>query len=211
MFLTCIMSFIWLSGSSQDQVDFAVSPRAALGPRIGLTVVFSLGMIYFILIVRTFHRYGDPLDREWMRTVNQWTKEAMEYPYQNQPNRPVYPSPSWVRRSISPQKPRSSTPRSSRHPSPTRVVVPSSFLAGDGFTKVPPSHPLTTRPSAFFNTPRPSSTSPEPSLPIDPVTVMQLGYPDVQARTTAYANLGSAQAVTASDWSRFLLVRFPRS
>ncbi|KAF8166536.1 hypothetical protein K438DRAFT_1548502, partial [Mycena galopus ATCC 62051] len=58
-FLTCIMSFIWLSGSSQDEDDnFVVSPRAALGCRVGLTVVFALGVIYFVLIVRTFHRYG---------------------------------------------------------------------------------------------------------------------------------------------------------
>ncbi|KAF7345444.1 hypothetical protein MVEN_01562500 [Mycena venus] len=82
-FLTCIMSFIWLSGSSQDQLDFAVSPRTAFGLRIGLTAVFSLGVIYFGLIVRTFHRYGDPLDREWMRTVNEWTKDALNT-YQNE-------------------------------------------------------------------------------------------------------------------------------
>ncbi|KAJ7132407.1 hypothetical protein C8R44DRAFT_612552, partial [Mycena epipterygia] len=57
LFFVTIMSFVWLSGSSQDATDFIVSPRAALGPRIGLTVVFSLGVIYFVLIVRTFHRY----------------------------------------------------------------------------------------------------------------------------------------------------------
>ncbi|KAJ7769068.1 hypothetical protein DFH07DRAFT_715511, partial [Mycena maculata] len=57
-FLTCIMSFIWLSGSVQDSISPLVSTRDALGPRIGLTCVFSLGLIYFILIVKTFHRYG---------------------------------------------------------------------------------------------------------------------------------------------------------
>ncbi|KAJ7780161.1 hypothetical protein DFH07DRAFT_698018, partial [Mycena maculata] len=70
-FLICIMSFIWLSGSSQDPADFVLSPRAALGTRIALSVVFFLGLIYFVLIVRTFHRYGNPLDREWMHMVNE--------------------------------------------------------------------------------------------------------------------------------------------
>ncbi|KAJ7133440.1 hypothetical protein C8R44DRAFT_611067, partial [Mycena epipterygia] len=57
MFLTSILSFIWLSGSVEDSINVVVSSRAALGPRVGLTFVFSLGLIYFVLIVRTFHRY----------------------------------------------------------------------------------------------------------------------------------------------------------
>ncbi|KAJ7490665.1 hypothetical protein FB451DRAFT_993457, partial [Mycena latifolia] len=65
MFLTCIMSFIWLSGSEQDATDFAVSPNVALGLRIGLTAVFSLALLCFVLIVKTFNRYGDALDQEW--------------------------------------------------------------------------------------------------------------------------------------------------
>ncbi|KAJ6485237.1 hypothetical protein DFH09DRAFT_803884, partial [Mycena vulgaris] len=57
MFLTCIMSFIWLSGSDESAINFAVSPRTVLGLRIGLTVVFSLALVYFVLIVRTLYRY----------------------------------------------------------------------------------------------------------------------------------------------------------
>ncbi|KAJ7691262.1 hypothetical protein B0H17DRAFT_907305, partial [Mycena rosella] len=69
MFLTCIMSFIWLSGTDQNLDDFTVSPHVTLGLRIGLTTVFSFGLIYFVLIVKTFRRYGDALDKEFMRTV----------------------------------------------------------------------------------------------------------------------------------------------
>ncbi|KAJ6472660.1 hypothetical protein DFH09DRAFT_953981 [Mycena vulgaris] len=75
MFLICIMSFIWLSGIELNSNSFWVSPQAALGLRIGLTVVFSLALMYFVLIVKTFHRYGDALDEEWMRTVRGWVKE----------------------------------------------------------------------------------------------------------------------------------------
>ncbi|KAJ7834236.1 hypothetical protein B0H14DRAFT_2363895 [Mycena olivaceomarginata] len=75
MFLTCIMSFIWLGGTAPDAGALMMSPHTALGLRIGLTVVFSLALIYFALMVKTFHRYGDALDNEWMRTVSGWAAE----------------------------------------------------------------------------------------------------------------------------------------
>ncbi|KAF7345430.1 hypothetical protein MVEN_01561000 [Mycena venus] len=172
-FLTCIMSFIWLSGSSQDQLDFAVSPRTALGLRIGLTAVFSLGVIYFGLIVRTFHRYGDPLDREWMRTVNEWTKEALN-PYQNEYRRPTEP--------------------------PVVPLVPPGVIdptVPKNFQKLPPSNPLTSRPSAFFKTPGPIC-----ARPAEPFTILQLGS-DVEARP--FVDPMWAGVITVDDYDRFML------
>ncbi|KAJ7663872.1 hypothetical protein DFH06DRAFT_986647 [Mycena polygramma] len=198
-FLTCIMSFVWLSGSSQDPVDFVMSPRAALGTRIGLTIVFSLGVIYFFLIVRTFHRYGDPLDREWMRTVAQWTREVDPYQAYNAPTGFYHPpSVQRSRGSVSPL----------RQPSHTQVEVPL-FPAGHGFTRISPSRPLTTRPSAFFKAAAPTFPLPR----VDPVTVMHLGHPDIEARRiyTAYENTQGPPAVGARDWDRFVLVRLPCS
>ncbi|KAF8211143.1 hypothetical protein K438DRAFT_1569898 [Mycena galopus ATCC 62051] len=199
-FLTCIMSFIWLSGSSQDEDDnFVVSPRAALGCRVGLTVVFALGVIYFVLIVRTFHRYGDPLDREWMRAVNEWTKEA--YPGSQNPHSapqpasgPPHPSARLSLRSIPPEM-------QFRPP----VVPPSEEDTSwiQNFAKIPLSNPVTSRPSAFFKTPHPAS-----SPPAEPVTIMQLSHSDVEARIAAYGDPKWADAVTASDWHRFMTVRF---
>ncbi|KAJ7499828.1 hypothetical protein FB451DRAFT_45994 [Mycena latifolia] len=75
MFLTCIMSFIWLSGTEPDADGFVVSPSVALGLRIGLTGVFSMALLCFVLIIKTFHRYGDALDQEWIRMVNKWATE----------------------------------------------------------------------------------------------------------------------------------------
>ncbi|KAJ7609072.1 hypothetical protein FB45DRAFT_762616, partial [Roridomyces roridus] len=57
LFLVCIMSFIWLTGATNSPTDVVLSPHAALGIRIALTTVFSLGLMYFVLIVQTFHRY----------------------------------------------------------------------------------------------------------------------------------------------------------
>ncbi|KAJ6616984.1 hypothetical protein B0H10DRAFT_2386940 [Mycena sp. CBHHK59/15] len=79
MFFMSIMSFIWLSGTVDDPVGFKVSSRAALGPCVGLTVIFALGLMYFAFIVKTFHRYGDVLDEEWMRTADRRTQSSSCY------------------------------------------------------------------------------------------------------------------------------------
>ncbi|KAJ7483282.1 hypothetical protein FB451DRAFT_1028896 [Mycena latifolia] len=207
LFLTCIMSFIWLSGSSQDIV---ASPRTDLGIRIGLTVVFSLGLFYFALIVRTFHRYGDPLDREWARAVNEWTKETSYMPYPYPPPPPPFDPKVQVARSVtpsrhgrSPVRTRSVSPSSQYHPVQVEIP-PTSFLPLDGLAKLPPSVPLTTRPSAFF---KPPDTESHPVVESDPVTIMLLGYPDVTARQMGYVTPEWAHAVQPDDWSRFMLVR----
>ncbi|KAK7031646.1 hypothetical protein R3P38DRAFT_2924949, partial [Favolaschia claudopus] len=199
-FLTCIMSFIWLSGSSQDGADVILSPRAALGPRIGLTAVFILGVIYFALIVNTFHRYGDPLDREWTRTVNEWTNEALDT--SNYPKRVATSLYGDIQRG----PPHSDSRRSSfadrrrRHlrvepllSKPTPPFLPDS-------EKVAPSVPLTSRPSAFFKTPKVPCVQ---SIP--PTTIVHLGQSDVVARTAAYTDPRWADAVTADDLGRFVL------
>ncbi|KAJ6485593.1 hypothetical protein C8R45DRAFT_277008 [Mycena sanguinolenta] len=143
-FLTCVMSFIWLSGTSQDQNDFAMSPRAALGCRLGLTLVFALGVIYFALIIKTFYQYGDPLDREWTRTVNGWMKETATYPplprnMYNAREAPVMPGMPFLR------------PESQRNPSHTsfRRGPPmfSSLKPGEGyFDRLPRFTPLSLKP-----------------------------------------------------------------
>lgn len=95
LFITCILSFVWRTGSAQDLLDRTpLSPHAALGPRIAITALFGLGLIYFLLIVKTFSRYGDSMDRAWRQRMMGW---AMEYNYM-----PVsgYPLPH-LRRSAS--------------------------------------------------------------------------------------------------------------
>lgn len=58
-FILSIMSFVWRTGSILDPEERpALSPRAALAPRIAVTVLFFIGMIYFMLIVKTLKSYG---------------------------------------------------------------------------------------------------------------------------------------------------------
>ena len=58
-FLAAILSFVWRTGSESDPEERPPLPdRAALGPRIAITAVFALGMIYLVMIIRTLKRYG---------------------------------------------------------------------------------------------------------------------------------------------------------
>ncbi|KAJ3777037.1 hypothetical protein FB446DRAFT_213072 [Lentinula raphanica] len=59
LFILSILSFVWRTGDSSDPEDRApLSDTAELGPRVAITFVFLLGMVYFFLIVRTLRGYG---------------------------------------------------------------------------------------------------------------------------------------------------------
>lgn len=58
-FITAILSFVWRSGSSTDSTSpTPLSPSAILGPRIAITSLFVLGLVYFMMIVKTLQNYG---------------------------------------------------------------------------------------------------------------------------------------------------------
>ncbi|KAF8075802.1 hypothetical protein FPV67DRAFT_1469317 [Lyophyllum atratum] len=58
-FVASIMSFVWRTGSTKDPADRPpLSVQGALGPRIAVTGIFLLGMVYFALIVKTLRGYG---------------------------------------------------------------------------------------------------------------------------------------------------------
>jgi len=62
-FITAILAFVWRSGSTLDPANPSpLPPKAALGPRIGVTALFAVGIVYFAMIVRTLSSYGR--DRE---------------------------------------------------------------------------------------------------------------------------------------------------
>lgn len=59
LFIVSILSFVWRTGSVNDPPERdPLSTHAILGPRIAITGVFAIGMIYFFLIVRTLKSYG---------------------------------------------------------------------------------------------------------------------------------------------------------
>ncbi|KAJ7605310.1 hypothetical protein FB45DRAFT_849141 [Roridomyces roridus] len=205
VFFVCIMSFVWLSGSSNNPSTFASSPRAALGIRIALTVVFSLGLIYFMLIVRTFHRYGDLLDREWMRRVNEWSKEVWSAP-QARPVPTPYPlPPDLPPRKLVPRspliKPKKRTVLSPDDGKPIPVEVLPEIKEEQKFDKVPDFVPLTSPPPEFF---KPFGPVLHPSgLGGESHRVMQLGYHDVEARQSSGEPPSWAQTIEWGDLNRF--------
>jgi hypothetical protein len=59
LFLSAILSFVWRTGSINDlEKHPPLGARAALGPRIGITAVLLLGIIYLGMIVNTLKKYG---------------------------------------------------------------------------------------------------------------------------------------------------------
>jgi hypothetical protein len=168
-----------------------------------------LGVIYFGLIVGTFHRYGDPLDREWMWVINEWMKDTLDprqNPYSAQQPSSGPSNPSFQSATLD------GVTLKFQHACQTQAAAPLvRALAEEGspaappelLTKLSPSAPLTSRPSAFLKPPRPAT-----SQPMIPFTVMQLGHRDVEARITGHADPTWSGAIDADDWTRFILVRF---
>lgn len=56
-FFAAILSFVWTSGSSNDNPQNP-SSKIDLIPRVIVTALFALGAVYFILVIRSFRSYG---------------------------------------------------------------------------------------------------------------------------------------------------------
>ncbi|KAJ3560866.1 hypothetical protein NP233_g10554 [Leucocoprinus birnbaumii] len=60
IFMVAILSFVWRTGSEADPPNGRppLSTTAALGPRIAITFLSFIGLVYLVLIVRTLKSYG---------------------------------------------------------------------------------------------------------------------------------------------------------
>jgi hypothetical protein len=59
LFLASILSFAWRIGSEDDPSSRApLSSTAILGPRVAITGVLVLGLVYLAMIVKTLMSYG---------------------------------------------------------------------------------------------------------------------------------------------------------
>lgn len=58
-FIVSILSFVWRTGSVLDPSEPApLGVHAIYGPRIVITLLFVIGMVYFVMIVKTLKSYG---------------------------------------------------------------------------------------------------------------------------------------------------------
>src|SRR5258708_20720510 len=67
-FIIAILTFVWTSGT--DNPPASISPTAATGPRVFITLAFVLGLIYFVAVLPAFRGYiGFKRGKESTRAV----------------------------------------------------------------------------------------------------------------------------------------------
>ena len=77
MYIVCIVSLIWRTGMTDDADRGPMTPKDAFAFRIIVTVVLSLGLIYFVLIASTLRRYGEMMDQAWHRRIVGWVNDTV--------------------------------------------------------------------------------------------------------------------------------------
>ena len=72
LYIVCIMSFVWRTGTTDDANRGPMTPEGTLTFRILVSILLSLGVIYFVLIVSTLRKYGEMMDQVWNRRLIGW-------------------------------------------------------------------------------------------------------------------------------------------
>ena len=72
------MAFVWRTGTLEDAIQTPIISHHSLAPRIIVTCLFSLGLVYLIFIRNTFQRYGSAMDRAWRTRVLVWTQQNFD-------------------------------------------------------------------------------------------------------------------------------------
>ncbi|KAF8964518.1 hypothetical protein BDZ97DRAFT_1815490 [Flammula alnicola] len=78
-FIICIMSFVWRTGTIDDANRGPMTTSQALAPRITITIILCLGVVYFVLITNTLKRYGDMMDRAWKKKLMGWIHKSSKH------------------------------------------------------------------------------------------------------------------------------------
>ena len=77
MYIVCIMSLVWRTGTTDDANRGPMTPEDAFAFRIIVTIVLALGLIYFVLIASTLRRYGEMMDQAWHRRIVGWINDTV--------------------------------------------------------------------------------------------------------------------------------------
>ncbi|KAF8882521.1 hypothetical protein CPB84DRAFT_1686669, partial [Gymnopilus junonius] len=73
LYTACIMSFIWRTSPQDDGSNSIIlSPMELLITRALLSSLLGIGIVYGLLILDTFSRYGVAMDRTWQRRIDEW-------------------------------------------------------------------------------------------------------------------------------------------
>ena len=199
------MAFVWRTGTIEDVSQTPIISHDALAPRIIVSCLFSLGLIYLIFIRITFKRYGPVMDRAWRTRVLVWV-------HQNFDNIPIDP-----RHSL--QKSFSSIPKDNSNLAPlmTRTAHHSSQNAS-------PPTPVLAVSEAFISEekPRGRSTSIKPistfvnanhhspasrKSVIKLTKILGLSADDPSADVIPSSETLMSYQMTNDDWERLFSVR----
>ena len=66
------MTFVWRLGLEEN--TWTLKSSQALFPRITISTILGLGVIYFALILGTLRRYGHIMDKAWKKLASGWTQ-----------------------------------------------------------------------------------------------------------------------------------------
>ncbi|KAF8550264.1 hypothetical protein OG21DRAFT_439772 [Imleria badia] len=70
-FVVAILAFVWRYGSSADPASpELLSPTAAIGPRVAISALFFLGLLYLAAIVNTLSSYGKTTENRLFRRMD---------------------------------------------------------------------------------------------------------------------------------------------
>ncbi len=94
LYIACIMSFIWRTNAQDTQPLLVLSHSGLLLIRLLLSCVLGLGILYGSLVIRTFSHYGDAMDRDWKRRIDDWVQEKAHTFAQYPPPHPYYAPPA---------------------------------------------------------------------------------------------------------------------
>ncbi|KIM38640.1 hypothetical protein M413DRAFT_29891 [Hebeloma cylindrosporum] len=80
LYIVCIMSFVWRTGTTADADRGPMTPNDAFSFRVVVSAVLSLGFLYFVLIGSTLRKYGAIMDQAWHMRIIGWINDALTPP-----------------------------------------------------------------------------------------------------------------------------------
>ncbi|KAF9445739.1 hypothetical protein P691DRAFT_805229 [Macrolepiota fuliginosa MF-IS2] len=173
-FIVCIMTFMWRSGAVPPDV-FVAPPSTQLAFQIFVSCVLGIGVIYGILTIMTFRRYGARMDDALRRRIDAYVISA---------SGPRPSDPSVTLNSGRATRPSSPKLRLKRRRQSTKSrsdsLLPTS-RATSTLQSLVPEPPQNFRPPPPSNPPHPESS---PNLPphLQPPTLPPLTAQDPESR-----------------------------
>lgn len=74
-YIICVMSFVWQTGPTANPQSRLLTDAEVMVPRVIISLVLALGLLYLLLIGLTFRKYSDPMEEAWRERIRGWMAE----------------------------------------------------------------------------------------------------------------------------------------